>query len=805
VLDENFMEKLLGRDGSRTLTVKEAEVESNARRTSLFNAFDHLQKILDRFEELIRKRWKKKSGEQRKLILREAWPGLSRAHRPDFHALRREHADQLQFKEAYLWPHMNQEDLSRGGVLLHLLHARGRNPPSTFLHADLESTHVGRETRNLVHAALPANHFVSFKGTTFQTYGRIVKSLSSVDWFSGENMLAADGMDVLEIQEKVMKFLVTICQIILKDKGDDLIGPHLVLPRATSLKDNDTEWRSIPALALQAPYNSPRSVDIHRLKYLVETRLHASKDHLFSIREDPEYFADSIKEWSDHQCIWILDQDKKPGPEPSRAVIKSQLWDSMVPTYIQSAYEDTFWWTSLLEQLDKIIGLDRTYVERGLRKEEDLPGYVDELQRLKIMIIRPIELWNYRRLSVNYPASPGFRNNFYRTTDRDRKVMLLKPRREDDSETNDYLVWLLNRLHDPKRVHVCGIQNLTLEIERLVQTNPREKERVSPFLMDLLSDIHLVSQLYHQLEIYRPRVFDINRGSKVLGHREGALLDTWAKDIEVPLQQIHNVLMDGSRTYDLGRTGNPTTGNFYYPNTKRRTEENVADMQKAERHLDSLWAKVDALLERKLDRMTHQTFKALTPDLRDLERTEDWHEPMLKPPKLKLKLHVQDFKALDDERRQRTESTTWKHQGPDATAKTKTKTRGVPREEVAQDEGDYYREPAHEVAPPVPVFNLNKRAFKVIDKLFHNSDSPNQSGELLWSDFLYAMAKIGFAIEKLYGSVWDFSLTDTAGQSRSIEFHDPHPHVKVPSCQARRIGRRLNRKYKWTSANFVPE
>jgi hypothetical protein len=54
VPDENFMEKLLGHDGSCKLTVKEAEVENNARCTNLFNAFDHLQKILDRFEELIR-------------------------------------------------------------------------------------------------------------------------------------------------------------------------------------------------------------------------------------------------------------------------------------------------------------------------------------------------------------------------------------------------------------------------------------------------------------------------------------------------------------------------------------------------------------------------------------------------------------------------------------------------------------------------------------------------------------------------------------------------------------------------------
>lgn len=56
------------------------------------------------------------------------------------------------------------------------------------------------------------------------------------------------------------------------------------------------------------------------------------------------------------------------------------------------------------------------------------------------------------------------------------------------------------------------------------------------------------------------------------------------------------------------------------------------------------------------------------------------------------------------------------------------------------------------------------------------------------------MSSTGFAIEKLYGSVWQFTPSDLDVE-RSIQFHEPHPSGKIPFRMARRYGRRLFRAY----------
>lgn len=47
------------------------------------------------------------------------------------------------------------------------------------------------------------------------------------------------------------------------------------------------------------------------------------------------------------------------------------------------------------------------------------------------------------------------------------------------------------------------------------------------------------------------------------------------------------------------------------------------------------------------------------------------------------------------------------------------------------------------------------------------------------------MSSTGFAIEKLYGSVWQFTPSDLDVE-RSIQFHEPHPSGKIPFRMARR-------------------
>jgi hypothetical protein len=66
------------------------------------------------------------------------------------------------------------------------------------------------------------------------------------------------------------------------------------------------------------------------------------------------------------------------------------------------------------------------------------------------------------------------------------------------------------------------------------------------------------------------------------------------------------------------------------------------------------------------------------------------------------------------------------------------------------------------------------------------------------------MGSTGFAAQKLYGSIWQFTPTKLDVE-RSIQFHEPHPAVKIRFQVARRMGRRLTRAYGWHGGMFELE
>jgi hypothetical protein len=101
-----------------------------------------------------------------------------------------------------------------------------------------------------------------------------------------------------------------------------------------------------------------------------------------------------------------------------------------------------------------------------------------------------------------------------------------------------------------------------------------------------------------------------------------------------------------------------------------------------------------------------------------------------------------------------------------------------------------------------PVFKVDRRSYKVFSTLFFQPSQSSQPGEMQWNDFLHAMASTAFAVEKLYGSVWQFSPRNLDVE-RSIHFHEPQSIAKIPFRMARRIGRRLNRAYGWNGDMFM--
>ena len=133
-----------------------------------------------------------------------------------------------------------------------------------------------------------------------------------------------------------------------------------------------------------------------------------------------------------------------------------------------------------------------------------------------------------------------------------------------------------------------------------------------------------------------------------------------------------------------------------------------------------------------------------------------------------------------------------------ATLKIKVKRRGLATESVSAE----IEAPLIDNALPAPaIIAVNNRARKVFSVLFHNPMQDFSPGEIPWSEFLYALSSVGFAVEKQQGSAWLF--TPSIPGNRPIIFHEPHPSNKIPIHQAQRHGRRLQRVYDWTNETFV--
>jgi hypothetical protein len=64
------------------------------------------------------------------------------------------------------------------------------------------------------------------------------------------------------------------------------------------------------------------------------------------------------------------------------------------------------------------------------------------------------------------------------------------------------------------------------------------------------------------------------------------------------------------------------------------------------------------------------------------------------------------------------------------------------------------------------------------------------------------MTRVGFAVEKLQGSAWQFTPSVDSNAERNISFHEPHPESDVPYVMAKRFGRRLGRVYGWSTDTF---
>ncbi|KAF4969543.1 hypothetical protein FSARC_3226 [Fusarium sarcochroum] len=525
-------------------------------------------------------------------------------------------------------------------------------------------------------------------------------------------------------------------------------------------------------MAAEAPYKLPASLDIERLASLLEAKMSATEDHVWSLREDPAYFAQQFLEVKDHRQEMMPDTKGNPHPVTHR-IRENTLWARVVFGILVDAYANLEAFTELHRQARNLSLLQQRF-QKEIQLTKDLPeNYLVALLRFKYFPEQtakgPLD-----KLKVAVTASPPMRKLFVREPppDPDTTPILVKSRprvKMDKVEQN--LIWLLRILwEDDYELFLAPLPIVVDESERLLQAEPKA---------DALISAHVIKMIAQQFE------------TASVDH-----VETFKKEytaLQKPMTQLHGGFMQ-KRLDNAARLGEPSGGKFTYPYGKRRTKETVDALRRAEANLDIFWAKVDEVTKGRVTDFEETALCRLLSRPRILRRTAEWVEPTptnnKTEPTLNKDLCPQTSQKLNAHDIQ-------------TKPKTKTKTKGDLSTTLPNDNNTALSQTTEpEVADAQPTFYVDARALEVFRTMFFNPEVTSTPGSIPWNDFLHAMVSTGFQIEKLYGSVWQFSPTKLDVE-RGIHFHEPHPKGKIPFEVARRHGRRMTRTYGWFGGMFV--
>lgn len=312
---------------------------------------------------------------QKKAILLAVWPNMAPSHRPDFEALKREEmagrpGGVTMFREWFLWHAINLEDLSLKRSLLYFLHGRGRNLPGTFARSDFNRTGIAHAS-GAVGIPFISGQTMFLDGRTPTKYGRLVSweddsdALETLKSGRAFSMDPGHGLLTLEIQERIMQFLVECCKGILHDSSDSGSLTDSQSPVQDTLPAVITDASDYPttvALTIERQYRATSTFDYQRMRSIIGAKRAEAEDHIWSLREDPSYFADTILEWSEHLRERLLDtrgQDHPVGPKLTQN--HALFWERVIAHAIANSYASLINWHIIERQLTILERLQEKY------------------------------------------------------------------------------------------------------------------------------------------------------------------------------------------------------------------------------------------------------------------------------------------------------------------------------------------------------------------------------------------------------------------------------------------------------------
>ncbi|KAJ4393298.1 hypothetical protein N0V93_002506 [Gnomoniopsis smithogilvyi] len=817
---------------TQTISLEEVRSEASPLNKSIWGDFENLRAIIQRFEAVIQKRWAKKSIIKRKLALQSAWAATSdpapqpmaKIHNPGVDYLRRRCNESKQIchcgvaddekRHLFLWPTMNLEDLTKFEPLLLLLNARGRHSPPTFAFADLQTVHFGVRVEQMSHPRYLDMYNMVFTGQEGpEAYGKLVsweedpKAYQRLHY--GRDTSPGEGLWILEIQQRLYRFLVNICQVILHDQqiedSDRLlaqpVAPEPTLPTANG-HEQDTS-SSLMVTRYESAYHVPAKLDIRRLQNLVESKLAEAEDTLWALREDPSFFATTLEEMYQSRPEHIRDSANRLHP----AVVSGDAHNefmahvvSMVWCQYVSAVER---WGFLYHKVAHLADLKERLFDNAqvpIRPEDDLPPELSMAICSLLFHFHSLLEGRLKHVVARAQWSPPLRHLYRRClgsgSDQHQGqflsegVHLKRSRATQPPEVDEYL-WVLRHLSNPDARKCLGIHNGIEYLERIA-SDRAENKIVSKMQAADLSEYTIVSECVRQLEMFHPwaATFEARMAeNKIAQELRAEYKETVSKQNPLACWR------PSKSALDLGAK----LANIHYPVDKAPSKGSIDAICKAERSLDDFWRA--AMLEfQDSELITERLYKVLQQT--KPERTPIWAEPRKTETRVTVGLDNGLIALPFDGKALYVQGHPTKVKP--AEPRVKVKSRGIARTSTAQPETT---KPTQDPKPPItaPSIDVDQRALKVVEMLFYKHSPGTSKGEISWTEFTYMMHAVGFSVEKLGGSSWQFTPvgSDLIERGyRGIQFHEPHPKAKLALVVARRYGRRLTRTYGWCAEMF---
>lgn len=796
-------------------------VHASALSQDICTSFKTLNSIIIRHEALIRQRWIKKTIAQRRNILLAAWPDMPREHRPDKHIATGRAACVLKEADGYIpdrftWPFstiaanfpqksadtglVNQEDLVTQKTLLLLLNSRARKAPWEFAAVEADFSPVLMSTSN----GCKNQEFCNTLTMEFteavdpRTYGRVKKIKADPSKHCNQasdryDNCARRSFQALLIQQRILAFLLACVKMILQDLSTErlLDAPVQEEPPASQiLVDRSTDHTSFTDILNMAPYRGWDSLNFTKLRGYVQNIFTTQKDHVWALREDPGYFADTVQEYLDHSA-YAISSDCAPN-KPHEVARLPGYHGTVIADMLDESFAMLHGWDFINTRLKHHEKLMR---DGATKQEQALP--ILELEEMaKSIGTRLLD-----RLYLCSRAAPACRSLLLRkcgTAVEDHAYVYADDMTQAEVEV--FGAFEILRPVDPVLFLRFPVRlSFYLEaVEHLLRTSPTARRMITGRIMSLLTDLSIITEIRRQLSL-------------------------WIRSPEVSTGKVNACWCNAGSTYGSGLSFYEWNGALHqdfeppmdlvmplgeqlkYPEHKKRRPEVVATMRKAEQNLDRFWAAIDAHFKAKTGVVQHPSIRDCLEDFGEIRRTAPWdHDSAHKVKPTKSLTH--EYQPIPEELHSMAAQITGAFDRLAVVDKVKPKTRGITNSDPNLLPNPIAKpaDQPSETQVPERIFTVDKRTYNLFQTLL--SAAPEATGEVpksaKWVDFKRGMVRMGFSAEKLQGSAWQFVPTADVGNERGIQFHEPHPDNEITYVIAKRMGRRLGRVYGWRGDMF---